>query len=104
MNTGSWIAIYMPLFIIFLIILPKQRAAQKAVLFRNRKRKGVGKMLNGLIKKYIGKKCLITTGSFGTNVKGKIIDVNENWLELETKKGKELINAEFVQSIKILDI
>ena len=61
-------------------------------------------MLNELIKKYIGKNCLITTGSFGTNVKGKIVDVNENWLELETKKGKELINAEFVQSIKILDI
>lgn len=104
MNTGSWIAIYLPLFIIFIIILPQQRAAQKAALFRNRKRKGVGKMLNELIKKYIGKNCLITTGSFGTNVKGKIVDVNENWLELETKKGKELINAEFVQSIKILDI
>lgn len=104
MNTGSWIAIYLPLFIIFIIILPQQRAAQKAVLFRNRKRKGVGTMLNELIKKYIGKNCLITTGSFGTSVKGKINDVNENWLELETKKGKELINAEFVQSIKILDI
>ncbi len=104
MNPGSWIAIYMPLIIIFFIIIPQQRAALKAVLFRIRKRKGVGKMLNELIKKYIGKKCLITTGSFGTSVKGIIIDVNENWVELETKKGKELINAEFVQSIKILDI
>ncbi len=27
--------------------------------------------------------------------------VNENWIEVETKKGKELINAEFIQSIKI---
>ena len=104
MNPGSWIAIYMPLIIIFFIIIPQQRAAQKAVLFRIRKKKGVGKMLNELIKKYIGKKCLITTGSFGTNVKGIIIDVNENWVELETKKGLELINAEFVQSIKILDV
>jgi len=33
--------------------------------------------------------------------KGKIINVNENWIEVETKKGIELINAEFVQSIKI---
>lgn len=104
MNTGSWVAIYMPLFIIFFIILPQQRAVQKAVLFKIRKRKGVVEMINELIKKYIGKNCLISTGSFGTNVKGKIIDVNENWLEVETKKGKELINAEFIQSIKIINI
>ncbi len=58
-------------------------------------------MTNELIKKYIGKKCSISTGDFGTNATGKIIDINENWIEVETKKGKELINAEFVQSIKI---
>lgn len=106
MNTGSFIAIYMPLFIIFIIILPRQRAAEKAVLFRIRKRKGKGaiKMINELIKKYIGKSCQISTGNFNNSVKGKITDVNENWLELETKKGKELVNAEFIQSIKILDI
>lgn len=46
---------------------------------------------------------LLNSGSFGTNIKGEIIDVSENWLEVATKKGKELINAEFVQSIKILD-
>ena len=77
MNTGSWVAIYMPLFIIFFIILPQQRAVQKAVLFKIRKRKGVVEMINELIKKYIGKNCLISTGSFGTNVKGKIIDVSQ---------------------------
>lgn len=58
-------------------------------------------MTNEVIKKYIGKNCKISTGSFGTNVIGKIIDVSENWIEVETKKGKELINAEFIQSIKI---
>lgn len=106
LDTGSWIAIYMPLFIIFIIILPQQRAAQKAVLLRIKKRKGKGvvKMINELIKKYIGKNCQISTGNFNNSVKGKIIDVNENWLEVETKKGKELINAEFIMSIKILDV
>lgn len=58
-------------------------------------------MTNEVIKKYIGKKCRISTGSFGTTVIGIILDVNENWIEVETKKGNELINAEFVQSIKI---
>lgn len=101
MNTGSWIAIYLPLFIIFFIILPQQRALHKAVLLKIRKRKGVAKMTNVLLQKYIGKKCIITTGSFGTNVKGIITEVNENWIEIETKKGNELINGEFIQSIKV---
>ena len=58
-------------------------------------------MTNELIKKYLGKKCQISTGTFGVNVVGKIVDINENWIEIETKKGNELINSEFVQNIKV---
>jgi hypothetical protein len=74
---------------------------QKSIIFKIKKRKGVIIMTNQVIKKYVGRNCRISTGSFGTNVIGKIIDVNENWIEIETKKGNELINAEFIQSIKI---
>lgn len=74
---------------------------KKIAILKRKKRKGLIIMTNELIKKYIGETCAISTGSFGTNVTGKIIDVNENWIEVETKKGKELINAEFIQSIKI---
>ena len=91
----------MPLFIIFFIILPQQREMKKSIILKRKKRKGLIIMTNEVIKKYIGKTCRISTGSFGTNVIGKIIDVNENWIEIETKKGNELINAEFIQSIKI---
>ncbi|MTI57862.1 hypothetical protein [Geosporobacter ferrireducens] len=58
-------------------------------------------MTNEVLKKYIGKNCNISTGTFGVNIIGRIIDVNENWIEVETKKGNELINAEFVQHIKV---
>lgn len=102
MNTGTWVAIYMPLFILLFIILPQQRVFHKAIILKIRKRNGVVEMTNALIKRYIGKSCFISTGTFGTSVKGKIIDVNENWLEIETKKGNELINAEYIQSIKLL--
>ena len=61
-------------------------------------------MTNELIKKYIGKTCVISTGNFNNSVTGELIEVNDNWLEVETKKGKELINAEFIQSIKIKSI
>lgn len=99
--SSSWIAIYMPVIILFFIILPQQREMQISAILKRKKRKGLIIMTNEVIKKYIGKTCRISTGSFGTNVIGKIIDVNENWIEIETKKGNELINAEFIQSIKI---
>lgn len=101
MDSSSWIAIYLPLIIIFFIVLPQQREINKAVVMKIKRRKGEIIMTNDMIKKYIGKSCKISTGSFGTNITGKIIDVNENWIEVETKKGNELINAEYVQSIKV---
>jgi len=58
-------------------------------------------MINEILKKYIGNTCQITTGTFGINVEGKIIEVNDKWIEIETKKGNELINADFIQRIKI---
>lgn len=101
MSSSTWIAIYMPMFILFFIIIPQQREMEKAAVLKIKKRKGVIIMTNEVIKKYIGKNCRISTGSFGTNVTGIILDVNNNWLEVETKKGKELINADFIQSIKV---
>ena len=100
--SSTWIAIYLPFFIIFLIVLPQQHEIQKLRILRRKKRKGLIIMTNELIKKYIGKICKISTGPYGNNTTGKIIDVNENWIEIETKKGNQLINAEFIQSIKMM--
>ncbi|PLX34684.1 MAG: hypothetical protein C0604_01170 [Clostridiales bacterium] len=59
-------------------------------------------MKNEIIKKFEGKRCKITTGALGTTVRGKIIEINDDWIEIETSKGMEIINADFIQSIKIL--
>jgi len=101
LNPSTWIAIYLPLFILFFIIIPQTREMEKALISKLKRRKGVIKMTNELIKTFIGKNCKISTGQFGTTVVGEITNINENWLEVETKKGKELINVDFVQSIKI---
>lgn len=93
----------MPMFILFFVILPHQRAVQNTVILKIKKRKGEIIMTNEIIKKYIGKNCRISTGTFGVNIAGKIIEVNEKWIEVETKKGNELINSEFIQIIKITD-
>ncbi|MDD2371291.1 MAG: hypothetical protein PHQ32_04745 [Firmicutes bacterium] len=100
MNPAIWIAIYMPIFIILFVILPQQYVMQKKIILKRKKKEGLEIMTNEMLKKYIGKNCKISGGSYGINIKGKIIDINENWIEVETNKGNNIINAEFVQSIK----
>ncbi|CAH2213250.1 conserved protein of unknown function [Tepidibacter aestuarii] len=101
MNISVWIAIYMPIFILLFVILPQQRMIIRALISKLKKSKGVIIMTNELVKKYLGKNCHISTGTFGVNVVGKIINISENWIEIETKKGNELINSEFIQNIKL---
>ena len=98
MNPALWITIYLPMFIILFIVIPNQRRAQR--LFKKRRRHF--KMTNELIKEYIGKKCLVSTGSFGTAIQGEITRLEENWMEVTTKKGPELINVEFITTITLL--
>ena len=101
MNSGVWIAIYMPIFILIFVIAPLQREMKRYKILKIKKKKGLKIMTYEVIKKCIGKKCRISTGSYGTNLEGKIIEINENWIEVETKKGIKFINAEFVELIHI---
>ncbi|GAA0178391.1 hypothetical protein SH2C18_14570 [Clostridium sediminicola] len=101
MNGATWISIYLPIFILLFVILPQQRNMHKSAIIKMKKRKGERILVNEIIKKYIGQNCQVSTGSFGISVVGKIINVDENWIEIETKKGNEIINSEFIQSIKI---
>ncbi len=103
MDTSTWIAIYLPLIILFLCILPYQSSTRRLIKRRKKKKNGVVVMTNELIKKYIGRNCMISTGSLGANTVGKILEVNDNWVEVETKKDVELINIEYVQSIRIVN-
>ncbi len=87
------------IFILFYSQVYKRK--QILILKRERKRrKGLSKMTNEIIEKFIEKKCKISSGSWVDTSTGKIISVNENWIEIETKKGRELINADFITNIK----
>lgn len=101
MNLSVWIAIYMPIFTLLFVILPQQHAIRRALISKLKKSKGVITMTNELVKKYVGNTCHISTGTFGVSVVGKIININGNWIEIETKKGNQLINSEFIQNIKL---
>jgi len=101
LESGTWIAIYLPIFVLFVIIIPMQYTAPKSDFLKHARKKGK-KMTNEIIKKYIGSKVRLSTGSYGISVEGKITGLTENWLEVETKKGTELINCEYIQNIKIM--
>ena len=91
----------MPIFILIVVILPRQAANKAAAKLIIGRRKGKRAMTNELVKKYTGRYCHITTGSMGVSVTGKIVEVNENWVEVDTKKGIEILNLDFIQNIKI---
>lgn len=59
-------------------------------------------MTNEMIEKLTGKDCLIICFESSANVQGRITKIADNWIEVETKKGTELVNAEFVAKFKML--
>lgn len=94
---GTWLPIYILLF----IIIPQQLTLKNIVILKKVKKKRGVNMTNELIKRYIGQNCFISTGALGKSITGKIIEINENWIEVETKKGNEIMNLDFIQNIKL---
>ncbi len=102
-DSSNFFAIWLPLFIVFFIIFT-QRTATQYVIKRKSSRRRLSPVNNDLVKQFTGKKCMVSTGSFGSglaNATGTVKKVQDNWIEMEDKKGKiSLINLEFVVGIK----
>lgn len=103
MEASIWIAVYLPLFMLFCVILPQHNGMYAAARRIHAKRR-MNEVTNEVLSRYVGKTCMISAGSYGVNVAGRIVSVNENWIEVETRKGAiELVNADYVQSVKIVE-
>jgi hypothetical protein len=103
MNSGTFIAIYLPIFIVFFIIIPNSKRFNFMVR-KLKKRRGENKMSNELIKSCIGKICTISTGMSGSSYsKVVILEVVDNWLKVEGKAKTNIINTDYIQNIKIHD-
>jgi len=98
MDTSTWIAIWLPIFVLLFVILPAEEQRRRALMVKNRRR-GKGFMANELLKKYLGRRCAVSTGSFGSTVTGVITAVEDNWVEVVTNKGPQLLNADYVTNI-----
>lgn len=103
MNSGTFIAIYLPIFIVIFVMLPTNRKHIYLVR-RLKKLRGGRVMSNELIKSCIGKICSISTGSLGASYsKVEIVEVVDNWMKVQGKGKTDIVNIDFIQNIKIHD-
>jgi hypothetical protein len=101
MNAAIYIAIYLPIFIVLFVILPMNHR-QMFVVRKLKKLRGERVMSNELIKSCIGKICTISTGSMGASYsKVEIVEVADNWIKVQGKGKTDIVNIDFIQSIKI---
>jgi hypothetical protein len=101
MDSSSFIAIYLPIFMLLFVILPTMNK-KKMTIQRLRKKRSETIMTNHLFMEYIGKHCSIIT-SFGRSFKQvKILAVEENWLKISKKGTEHLLNIDLIESLKIL--
>lgn len=100
---NTFFSVYFPILIVLMIVFSQQSANNHWIVIKRRKGERGLYHMSEYLKKYIGKKCFISTGSFGSSFTGKIVAVEDKWVELETKEGKpiEVVNLDFVQRIRI---
>jgi len=97
----SIIGVWLPIFIVIIVIIPQQQAIKNAAVVVLKRKKRGDFMTNELIQEFKGYNCYISTGAFGASVTGRITDIKENWIEVQTKKGRQVLNLDFIQIIRI---
>ncbi len=83
-------------------------AAQRAIRLRRmiqkvkhqRERSTDIGMVN-MIKELVGQRCMLTTGTDRV-YKGVIMELEENWIKVDTGKTDEMVNVDYLVSIKRL--
>lgn len=94
---------FFPAFFILIVALSvtQRNNLQFQIMKIRKRRKENKKMDNSIILRYIGKECVITANGYISGVVGKIIEISENWITVEDKKGKlTTFNCDYISSIK----
>ena len=103
MDLSIWIIIFLPIFIALWIEYEHLRQEkQRRILYtiKQNREKGSGRM-SEVIKKYIGKDCIITT--MNTTVTGVVEAVEDNWITIQPKdasRGSEIVNIDYISRIR----
>ena len=92
---------YVLFLLVFLIIFFSLKKKRNRILRRiRRKRKGSVQMNQELLNGFVGKNCIIKGSDTIQCVQGEIKRIEGNWMEVETKQGKELLNIDFIERIQ----
>lgn len=98
LNPAIYIAIFLPLFFLFLQNKKNKKTVVKNIL--KRKNRGESVLMLELAKKFIDKKCYIYT--LNDTFSGVITEVTDNAVLVETKSTTDLVNLDFI--IRISEI
>lgn len=90
-----WIAIFLPLISVW---ASNQHLSRIRQIKRKQRKEGI-KMNNELVSEYVGKNVSLN-GNGMLGVTGIVTKVVDNWLELEYKSKKKLINIDYISSIE----
>ena len=101
MDSGNFVAVFLPLFTVFIVLLQLQKRRRRMAIMHHLRKKGVLRMSIDAIKRNIGRECQITT-MLEKKVSGTIVEVSDNWVEIENKRVREFINVEFVERFRLL--
>ena len=99
MDPAMYMCIFLPLFI---VLISADRSQKLAVMRINIKKKGRRKTeMSELIKKYIGKECIIyTVNSNNSQITGLIEEFENGWISIKTKTGSDIVNADYISRIR----
>lgn len=88
------------------IIAAQQAAQQNTVRIIRKKRlkeKGEKSVTNDMLKELAGKQCNIVVNNYTTYSKVWVVEVFENWVKIDKNGQVSLINADYIQSIKLVE-
>lgn len=97
MNHTIWLCI---LVIILAAYWSLWRERRRRQLIQRRRRKKGEHPLNELVRRCLGKHCLICLGGMGADLEGTVEEIEGNWISLRTKKGVELVNLDYINRIQ----
>ena len=99
-----WIAIFLPLLIVLWSDFENRRKERQRMVIKQkqRNRKGGIATMSDILKRFIGKDCLITT--MNTTVTGVVEAVEDNWLIFRKPENggsdNDMVNVDYVSRIR----
>jgi hypothetical protein len=99
MNAAVYLCCFLPLLIILIEYRTQTQTFVQQRIFN--KRKEEKRLMFESIKVFLGEDCSVTTmNSLNGLLKGTITAVEDGWITVESKSGTEMVNLDYVVSIR----